>query len=127
MKRESLKCVAVLMLATCLLCACGKDNIINRTNIYDTFNLEYKYFNSEDTCQFELSKGQYLRFDVQTLSGSAEVKVVDLDNNELFYEDILVTKSFDVVPKKEGRYIVILTGHKAEGMIDITVWDEDTK
>ena len=113
---------AIILLCVCmLLCGCGDDNILSRTNVYGIFALEYEYFNSEDTCQFELKNGEVLHFAVETKDGSVEVKVVDLDNNEIFYEDILVSKTFDVAPEKEGRYIVILTGHKAEGRIDISV------
>ena len=86
---------AIMLLCVCmLLCGCGKDNILSRTNVYGIFALEYEYFNSEDTCQFELKNGEVLHFAVETKDGSVEIKVVD---------------------------IVILTGHKAEGGIDITV------
>lgn len=127
LKAVYMKRLAIFILVVCSLCGCGKDQIINRTNIYGVFNLEYKYFNSEDTCQFELKQDEKLHFVVETTNGSIEVKVVDIDNQELFYEDILVSKSFDIAPEKEGRYIVVLTGHKAEGMIDITTADATGK
>lgn len=127
MKKHVCRMILSVFIVASLLVGCGKDDIISRTNVYGMFAMDYNRFNSEDSCQFDVEEGQSIAFQVVTTDGSMDVKVVDVDNKELYSETILVSKTFDVTPEKPGRYIVVLNGNKAKGSIDISVDTAESK
>lgn len=106
-----------------LLTACGRkeDVITNLSYVTTAYDLQYDYFNSEKTYQFNMEEGDILSMRIDCDEGSLDVKVVNIDNEELYHEELLVSMSVDVPIEEAGRYIVVMTGKETTGGIHMEV------
>jgi major membrane immunogen (membrane-anchored lipoprotein) len=123
-KERKLKCnILWICLWGLLLTACGKkeDVITNLSYVATAYDLQYDYFNTEKTYQFDIDAGDTLSLQVECSDGSVDVKVVNIDNEELYHENLLVSKSVDIAIEEDGRYIVVMEGNKTTGSIHMEV------
>lgn len=106
-----------------LLTACGKkeDVVTNLSYVATAYDLQYDYFNSEKTYQFDMEAGDTLSMKIDCSEGSLDVKVVNIENEELYHEELLVSMSVDVPIEEAGRYIVVMTGKETAGGIHMEV------
>lgn len=117
-KSVLLACVCGLMLT-----GCGKkeDVITNLSYTETAYTLQYDYFNSEKVYQFELLAGDTLHLESDCSEGSIDVKIVDIDDVELYHEEFLVSMAVDIPIEKSGRYIVVMTGKETTGGVQMYV------
>ena len=118
------KCIVLgLVLSSSIFTGCGKkeDVITNLSYVTNAYTLEYDYFNSEKNYQFELKSGDELFIQLECQDGKIDLKVVDIDNEEIYHENLMISKDISVPIEKDGRYIVIMKGEETKGSIDITV------
>lgn len=106
-----------------LLTGCGKkeDVITNLSYAARSYTLEYDYFNTEKTYQFELSKGDNVHLETTCSEGSVEIKIVDIDNVALYQEELLVDINENIKIEKDGRYILVVKGNETKGSVNILV------
>lgn len=119
--------IMIILGIASLLCGCGKkeDVITNLSYAEYAYDLQYDYLNSEQTYQFNLATTDALDIDVTCTEGSLDVKVVNIDNAEIYHEELLVSKDITVSVPENGRYIIIMTGKKTTGGIRMEVVDAE--
>ena len=115
----------ILLLCFMLIClpGCGKkeDVITELSYVGNAYELRYDYFNSEKPYQFELKAGDVLRIATECTQGSIDIKIVNLDNEEIYHNELLASLTEDVTIETAGRYIAVLTGKETAGGVHIYV------
>lgn len=104
---------------------CGKKESVFTELSYAeyVYKMAYDYFDGEETYQFNISENEDLYVKVECTEGSLNVKVVNVDNEEIYNEELLVSKDATIDIPKEGRYIVVMTGKETVGSIYMEVVD----
>ncbi|MBE5870082.1 MAG: hypothetical protein E7294_02295 [Lachnospiraceae bacterium] len=114
-----------LFMCLILICltGCGKqDDVITELSyVGNAYELRYDYFDSEKTYQFELKAGDVLKIDTECTQGSIDIRIVNLDNEEIYHNELLASLSEDVTIETAGRYIAVLTGKETAGGVHIYV------
>lgn len=120
--------VMPLFLSLLVLTGCGKkeDVITGLAYVANAYDMQYDYFNTEKTYQFELEEGDVLKMRIECSEGSLDLKVVDIDNVELYHEELLVSMTVELPADKAGRYIVVMTGKQTKGAVHMEVEPQKT-
>jgi len=125
LNKSMIKNLVVLFVAMGLI-GCGKkESVITELSYTEcVYKMVYDYFDGEETYQFEISENKDLYVKAECTEGSLGVKVVNVENEELYKEELLVSKDTIVEIPREGRYIIVLTGKETTGSIYMEVVDE---
>ena len=91
----------------------------------DHFLMNASYFNGTDGCVLPLQKDQWLKVQMQVEKGEMTLRIADETSAPLYQGDGIACSEFLLAVPETGDYSVSLTGHRANGYVEITVLEAE--
>ena len=112
--------IACIVLVT-MLSACGSARFVgNSYSDGNSITIEFQILNMTETQEIGLKSGDTVRFDVTRESGQIDIAFGIKDASPDYEGNSVGSGSFTVTVHEDGRYVLSVTGSKAEGCVKLT-------
>lgn len=121
-KKKFLLMATVALLASMLLCACGKPATFDgsKSGDADHFDIEFKALNTSFSHDLEMKAGESIGVSVEKTAGNIAVTIQMGDEDPVYQGNHMETSDFQVGISKDGTYTLTVTGEKAKGHVVMT-------
>ena len=89
------------------------------------FRMDASYFNGTEGCVLPLQKDQWLKVQMRLEKGEMTLRIADETSAPLYQGDGSACSEFLLAVPETGDYSVSLTGHRANGYVEITVLEAE--
>jgi hypothetical protein len=126
LKRSIIISLVVVLLAMVVLTGC--DNYIevmySGSNVGNKIDGSYKLFTGTKTKTINAEKGKtiVINYSSEVKKGELTLKIYDSDENVALELETNKTGIKELIPEKDGKYKLIITGSKTEGNFNVK-WD----
>lgn len=124
--RKGLLVLVLVMGILCTACASVSYNG-SRMGNDSQLNMEFKMFNTTDSQDLKLTKGDIVRFEIVNQSGDISISLGQEGKPPIYEGRRLPTSVFQVSVEENGTYTVFVTGRRAKGSVYITREQEDSE
>ena len=122
MKHYKFISIALVLCALVILVGCASATTFDGSSVKneDSYQLDIKTMHGTDTHTLELTQGDTLKIQFETVKGNLSMKITAPDGTALYQGDGTV-KEFTVEAPMDGAYPIVVVGQKAKGSIHIDV------
>lgn len=122
MMKKIFLCMLMLMLIlTVSFTACASAKFDgSRTGNESQLILDYKMLNTTESQELELEKGDIVKFEVVSKTGSIDISLQKGKEEPIYKSADISTSEFQVEVKDSGTYTVLVRGKKAKGSVSVT-------
>ena len=89
------------------------------------FRMDASYFTGTEGCVLPLQKDQWLKVQMRLEKGEMTLRIADETSAPLYQGDGSACSEFLLAVPETGDYSVSLTGHRANGYVEITVLEAE--
>ena len=97
-------------------------NLVKNPN---QFRMDASYFNGTEGCVLPLQKDQWLKVQMRLEKGEMTLRIADETSAPLYQGDGSACSEFLLAVPETGDYSVSLTGHRANGYVEIAVLEAE--